>query len=758
MRLRVAVCVLMGLTCATISVGQQSGSTDSTNEASETSKKQTIAPVKTTVIVTATRTEVDTDKAPASTSVIPESEIKARNTILIDQSLNTLPGVILTRTKGMADSMPAVGLRGFGGSGSSQSRVLVLLDGEPLNDGYTGQVMWSAIPTSEINRVEVVRGPFSALYGGNAMGGVINILTRPVDKRHFELNSQFGSQNTGDYSADYSERFFDKLGVAFGYQREQTVGYPSTLIAKTASSGSAGTAVSGAIATTTTTGAQTFIIGNAGHNWYHQNAYRGRAEYAFNSKTSAYVQYIRQQWDYGYGHYESYLRDASGNTVKTGTVNFMVNGVSKQIKITPYSFMPSGPGGGASNFYHARILRALSDRQTLEFSGGMFDLPISWYTTPGTAADYRTGAGTYANTASRSWHANALWSISRTKAGDILVGMEFRRARASSVNFNATNYSDRDTTTTQTYAAAGKSNTYAVYAQDQYQVMSRLQVVAGGRMDHWSTFDGGNNSFGTSVPVSYPSRSETSYNGKLSALYSASDSTILRASVGNAFHSPTVYNLYRTWVSSSGITYQSNPYLKPEHILSWEFGVRQKIGNRIKVEGTYYENHVSDLIYSSTTGTTNVTHNAGKSRTRGLELSGEDRLLSWLTFSASYTFNDAVITENALIPASIGKQVTYVPRNAATGMLMASWKRWSGTLSERTVGHIYASSDNSNMQTVWGVPTSYDGYSVVGASVNYDINKHFTVYGSVDNLLDRYYYQYYVSPGRSTMGGLRFHL
>jgi iron complex outermembrane receptor protein len=354
-----------------------------------------------------------------------------------------------------------------------------------------------------------------------------------------------------------------------------------------------------------------------------------------------------------------------------------------------------------------------------------------------------------------------MWSLAHSKAGSILVGMEFRRAASSSVNFNVTNFNDRSTTTSQTYAAAGKSNNFAVYAQDQYQLTKRLQVIAGGRIDYWSTFDGNSNSFGTSTPLTYPSRTETSYNGKLSSLYRLTNSTVLRASVGNAFRNPTVYDLYRTW-SSSTVLYLSNPYLKPEHLLSWEFGVRQAVGDKLHLEATYYENRVSDLIYSSTdyvtdpTGGTVVKRNAGESRTRGLELSGKEKLLSWLDLSASYTFTDAIITQNAAIPATVGKQVTRTPRNTATAMLMASRGRWSGTLTDRYVGHVY--STDLNTEKNWGVYGAYDGYNVAGASLNYDIGKHFTVYGSVDNLLNRHYFQYYIAPPRTTMGGLRFHL
>jgi iron complex outermembrane recepter protein len=765
MKLGLVAFVWIALTCATTVMGQQGGAVDSsnaTNNTSNTSKKQAIAPVQTTVIVTATRSEAEMDKVPASTSVIPEAEIQSRNITLIDQSLNLLPGIILTRTKGMADSMPAIGIRGFGGSGSSQSRTLIMLDGEPLNDGYTGQVLLTTIPTSEIERVEVVRGPYSALYGGNAMGGVVNILTHPVDQRNFELNSQFGSQNTGNYSANYSERFLGKLGISAGYQRGQTVGYPSTLTTKTASTGTSGTLVTGAQTTVTTAGSQTFIIGDSGHNWYNQDGVRARAEYAFSNKTTAFLQYIRQQDFYGYGRYHSYLEDANGKTINSGTVHFAVNGVSKQMTVTPVTFMPSGPGGTGSNFFQTRIIHSISKHQMVEASGGLVDQPLSWYSTPGSAADFGTGAGTTSSTPSRSWHANAMWSLADSVAGNLLFGSEFKRASAEAGTYSLSSYIDRNTKTAQTYMASGKSNNFALYGQEQYNITKRLLVTAGGRFDHWATMDGKSNSFDATGQVSYADRSENAYNGKLAALYQFKSGTTLRASIGNAFRNPPVYNLYRTWTSSSGILYKSNPSLDPEKLFSWEAGIRQTLGLNVQAEATYFENRVSNLIYSATdysvdsTGKTIVQRNAGKALTRGAEFSAKDRLASWLELSLSYTYNNAVITENASIPATVGKQVTRVPRNAAAGMLSASKGRWSGSLTERFVGHVHSTDQNTDVR--WGVPGAYDGYWLAGGALNYQVSKHFTVYGSVDNLLDRYYYQYYISPGRTTIGGVRFHL
>jgi len=79
------------------------------------------------------------------------------------------------------DSTPNIRVRGFKGD----QYTLVLIDGQPLNDAYTGGVEWGMLPVEDIERIEVIRGAGSALYGGNAMGGVINIITKIPEKLEF---------------------------------------------------------------------------------------------------------------------------------------------------------------------------------------------------------------------------------------------------------------------------------------------------------------------------------------------------------------------------------------------------------------------------------------------------------------------------------------------------------------------------------------------------------------------------------------------
>jgi iron complex outermembrane receptor protein len=268
--------------------------------------------LKQSVTVTATRGELDTVQAPVSVSTITNEELAARRVRQLDQALNTTPGLYAFRGKGAQDTNAGVGMRGFAGRGSGQSRTLVLVDGQPVNDSYTGQVNWTAFPIDEVERVEVVRGSFSALYGGNAMGGVVHILTKPVTQRQAEIYGQLGNQATARYGARLAERFGERLGVSLAYDRMQSGGYPSQYVASAGSAASGGTAVTGARPMLTTSGTQTFLLGQAGDNWWNQHSVRARADYALSRRTVAYAQFQRQWSGYGYDQSETFLKTAAG--------------------------------------------------------------------------------------------------------------------------------------------------------------------------------------------------------------------------------------------------------------------------------------------------------------------------------------------------------------------------------------------------------------------------------------------------------------
>jgi len=147
------------------------------------------------VVVSATRTENRVSNIPGRVEVITPEKIRLTGSTSIDQIISILPGVQTARSFGLFSHKATVSMRGV--SGKEQARTLVLVDGIPVNKSDGGSVNWNLISNSEIERVEVLKGPGSALYGGNAMGGVINIVQKkPVESLEGHISADYGTYNT----------------------------------------------------------------------------------------------------------------------------------------------------------------------------------------------------------------------------------------------------------------------------------------------------------------------------------------------------------------------------------------------------------------------------------------------------------------------------------------------------------------------------------------------------------------------------------
>jgi outer membrane cobalamin receptor len=101
--------------------------------------EEVVPALKESILITATRGVADRDTSPASASVVTRPEIERRAVISVDQALAPVEGVSAYRVRGLADNESGIGMRGFSGRGSGQSRVLVLLDGQPINKATPAQ-------------------------------------------------------------------------------------------------------------------------------------------------------------------------------------------------------------------------------------------------------------------------------------------------------------------------------------------------------------------------------------------------------------------------------------------------------------------------------------------------------------------------------------------------------------------------------------------------------------------------------------------
>lgn len=157
------------------------------------------------IVVTGTKTEVNRNNVPLTVSVISMDKIEnSSESALLPVLAEQVPGLFVTERgiTGFGVSTGSAGqisLRGIGGSPNTQ--VLILLNGNPQFMGIMGHPMSDAYIASDVEKVEVIRGPASTLYGTNAMGGVINIITREQKVEGFKANARvmYGSYNTQKY-------------------------------------------------------------------------------------------------------------------------------------------------------------------------------------------------------------------------------------------------------------------------------------------------------------------------------------------------------------------------------------------------------------------------------------------------------------------------------------------------------------------------------------------------------------------------------
>ncbi len=167
------------------------------------------------IVVTAGKYEQQIQDIPISVSTVSAREIGARNSVTIDEALSYVSGITMNDDQ--------VNIRGSNGySYGVGSRVMMLIDGIPFITGDTQGLIFSALPMNQIERLEILKGAGSSLYGSNALGGVINVITKPIPEQG-ELYAKI-------YGGSYDDPYYDQWkwsddrrtsnGIRLGYAKK----------------------------------------------------------------------------------------------------------------------------------------------------------------------------------------------------------------------------------------------------------------------------------------------------------------------------------------------------------------------------------------------------------------------------------------------------------------------------------------------------------------------------------------------------------
>lgn len=151
-----------------------------------------------TVVITATRTEQPAEKTGASLSLITAEDLKTQQTVVLSDILKEVPSLIINRTGGVGQ-VTTVSIRG-----AEQGQTVTLIDGIRINDPSDGSegAIYGDVLANNISRVEILRGPQSTLYGSDAIGGVVNIISKRGGGAPFALDASAEGGSFGTFHAN----------------------------------------------------------------------------------------------------------------------------------------------------------------------------------------------------------------------------------------------------------------------------------------------------------------------------------------------------------------------------------------------------------------------------------------------------------------------------------------------------------------------------------------------------------------------------
>ena len=717
-----------------------------------------------TVVVTATRSAAEELGVPASVTAVRSEQLEKRNVSRFGDALVEVPGLYV-RGPALGGQVPGSGQAVLSLRGVPRTpRTLVMIDGQPINNALTGGVDVAGISLESIERVEVVRGPYSASYGGNAMGGVINFITAGPDDPLTELRLGAGSMRQRGASLVHRKRYEGGLGVTLSLGYRESAGYDDSDYVVKALGPGAGAPVTGGSPTETTDGSAAWWAGTKGARPWVQQGGSLAFHHSPTERTKLVAGVSWNEYSIGRSRPDSFLRDAAGNPVFAGTVS-PASVSAQRFALAETDFLTVSPSGeqdfrmflrGEHRFEGGSELRANLGTQRHDFDFVM--------ATPRSAATYDAGPGELTTQPNSRTDFDLSLRTPMSDRWVLTTGVAFNRSSLDRRTFALANWRDPDDRGALRTAGRGTSNNAAVFFQSEHFLGNALTAYLGGRYDRFETQG---QVIQTSPPAfeqSIDSRSFSEFSPKLALVWQATPSLSLRGSYGEGFRPPALFDLYSRSTfptATAGVirVVEASPDLEPERIQSLELGADLVLAGRGTASVTVYRQRLSDLIYRRTiTPTLSRTENAGEADVDGIEAS-----MRWATpvkglaafGSLTHQFRYE-ISRNDAVPGSVGKNLTDVPQTMWAAGVEYDGGAWTGLLAYRYVSRVFASSDDQNLNTSQGVYGAYDAHGIWSAKVGYRVNRNLGLSLAVDNIGDRDYFVFSKQPGRTVYGEVAY--
>jgi iron complex outermembrane receptor protein len=641
------------------------------------------------------------------------------------------------------------------GTGNS-ARSLVYADGillsNLLGNGATFTPRWGMVSPEEIERVDVLYGPFSAAYPGNSAGAVVEYQTRMPATLEAHAKLSAFAQRFKLY--DTNDRFNGKQGSASVGNRpgawswwldvsrldnnSQPIGFATKLVS-TGVVSAKGLPVTGAIRGLNPANKEWLIVGATSQARTVQD--HAKAKLAFDIEPTLRASYTLGWWQNdAVRNAQSYLRDGAGSPAYRGDADNMINIDGKRYELKPTDLAPS-TGALAHVMQGFSLKRHAKGEWDWDVAASSYDY----------ARDQVTSTGNVTDMGNSGWNTLALKGVWRPDPAHIVdLGAQRDSAQLRTAVYKAVG---GDMVST----FDGDTRLQSLYAQDTWHFMPGWRATLGLRFEHWQAFNGSLSTAASKGLRYFGERSETSWSPKAALAWQVAPQWTIKGSLGRAMRNPTASELFQGSVDGAEIR-NSNPNLQAERSWTGELTAEQSLESGVW-RATLFHEQTRDALYSQPlTPTVNTVQNVDKIRTTGLELAyqADEVFVHGLSLSGSTTLAHSRIVENRGMPASVGKWQPRVPDVRATLVATYQWGSWSTSAGLRHSGRQYGSLDNSDPHGV-----SYTGvsaFTVLDVRLRYRLNRQWSAAFGVDNAGNATYWAFHPYNQRTATAELRFDL
>jgi len=709
-------------------------------------------------------------KFPATVETYDKKQIEESvNAATPAQTLKYLPS-IQVRERSIGDRNGIISSRTIGSISSAQSMLYAdgVLLSNLLGNSFSYPPRWGMVNPEEIQRISMMYGPFSSLYAGNSMGGVINIETSMPERLEAHAGVQSFIQNFKLYGTDQTKignREFFSIGNKvndFSFwasmnRLENTAQPLDFSVNDSIGVGTAEDTITGAYRDKGIKNQDRIIFGATAIDTSIQTNGKFKGQYEFSNQSK--LTYTIGLWDLdSRQNVQSYIKDTLGNSIYGGDV--ILGGKT-------YSVSRMNPAQAEAFHVMQSIDFKSSDKGFFNWQMTLSDYDYSRDLSNRSALIDATNTNPYIKKTGQITDLSGTgWTVFdsrvtlRPKDHTIDLGyhLDYYHLRQT---VNASNDWMGSQKEGFTSLSSGNTKTHAVYVQDKWQISPEWALTMGGRQEHYEAYDGVNQN--TENLARYEDRSRNTFSPKASLSFEPTPAWGFRAAFGKAYRFPTVTELFQQLTTSNNIIVTNNPNLKPEEIYSGEITAERRFANGLARASLFREDRYDALISqinvlpAAEDTSKSYVQNVDHVRIYGIELATEwkNAIIPKLDLVANATLTDSEILKNDAAPSYINKKVPRIPRQLykAVATYRVS-EDFTMSLAARYSGRQFIELNNSDIN-----PETYQGASrllFVDAKANYKFKDRWTASLGVDNIFNDQAYVYHPLYQRTGYAQIKF--